>query len=136
VTIRPSEPLCLTSHIKRQIRKRKILYKKAKLNNSELFWNKFKQIRDHTITLICTAKQNHIHKLAHILQSNTHTKSWWSTLEHSIKPNSNTVIPPLRDVDTVLNSNDDKANLLNNLFCSHSYLDDTNVNVPDLTEFH
>jgi len=34
-TIRPLEPQWLTTHIKIQIRKRKRLYKKAKLNNME-----------------------------------------------------------------------------------------------------
>ena len=46
VTIRPPKPQWINSQIKREIRKRKRLFRNAKRTNTDAHWNKFKQKRN------------------------------------------------------------------------------------------
>ena len=63
VTIRPSEPQWINSHIKREIRKRKRLFRKAKQNNTATHWTKFKQKRKEVMVLIRDTKKEYSDKL-------------------------------------------------------------------------
>ena len=67
VTIRPLEPLWINSQIKREIRKRKRLFRKAKRTNTAICWNKFK-------LMIREAKKQYNDKLINDL-INTDTNS-------------------------------------------------------------
>ncbi len=59
VTIRPQEPPWLTKEVKTKIRNRKRAYHKAKRTQLIRHWDKFKRIRNETITLIRKSKQQH-----------------------------------------------------------------------------
>ena len=69
VTIRPSEPLWINSNIKRNIRQRKRLYKKAKRTNTVNRWERFKHKRNEVNALIRTAKSQYNVKLANDLKT-------------------------------------------------------------------
>ncbi|MEW8546337.1 MAG: endonuclease/exonuclease/phosphatase family protein [Candidatus Thiodiazotropha sp.] len=90
IRVRPLEPPWITSNIKKHIRKRKRLYRKAKITNNNDIWNKFRRLRNKTIALIRLSKQNHIEKLKAKLKSeNLTSKDWWSTLKSFILPEKN-----------------------------------------------
>ena len=75
VTIRPSEPSWINSNIKRNIRQRKRLYKKAKRTNTVNRWEQFKHKRNEVNALIRTAKFQYNVKLANDLKNNNDINS-------------------------------------------------------------
>ena len=70
VIIRPSEPLWINPNIKRNIRQRKRLYKKAKRVDTRDIWEQFKRKRNEVNALIRTAKTQYNDKLASDLKTN------------------------------------------------------------------
>ncbi len=71
VTIRPQEPPWLTKEVKTKIRNRKRAYHKAKRTQLIRHWDKFKRIRNETITLIRKSKQQHKDNLSEKINSST-----------------------------------------------------------------
>ena len=117
ITVKPSDPPWITSHLKRQIRKRRRAYKKAKATNQSHHWTKFKRLRNEVTTLIRNCKQHLNDKIAEKLKSETlSSKDWWSTLKAFISPHAHSNIPPLESNGNVYTDDIDKANLLNNQF--------------------
>jgi hypothetical protein len=133
VNIRPSEPPWINSIIKSKIRKRKRLYRKAKLTDSDDHWKRFKQIRNEIVDLVKKAKTEHIEKLSSKLKSDLpSTKSWWSTLKRFINSNSNVHIPPLQNNGNIAYTNEEKTNIFNDFFHKQTLLADSDINAPVL----
>ena len=59
VTIRPSDLPWITTAIKRQIRKRKRAYRKAKLTDEDRHWVKFRMLRNKVISMIRESKKSY-----------------------------------------------------------------------------
>ena len=94
VRIRPLDPPWLSSTLKRQIRKRKRAYKRAKVTNLESHWISFKKIRNKVTKWIRYSKQSHYDKIANKLKSTTlSSKDWWSTLKSFIIPTPKKIRP-------------------------------------------
>ncbi|MEW8542945.1 MAG: endonuclease/exonuclease/phosphatase family protein, partial [Candidatus Thiodiazotropha sp.] len=137
IKVHPTEPQWITNDIKRQIRKRKRLYKRAKGTNDPDLWRKFKKLRNETFDLIRKTKQLHIKNLADKLKSETQcTKNWWSTLKKFINPSTTSTIPPLQVNDNVLTEDEDKANLLNDYFRDQTIINDDNIEVPIINDYN
>ncbi len=68
VVIRNDEPPWMTSTIRKSIRKRKRLYRKAKRTGNQLHWTSFRQLRNKTVSLIKEAKGSQTSKLENNLQ--------------------------------------------------------------------
>ena len=135
IRVRPLEPPWITSSIKKQIRKRKRLYRRAKTTNNPDIWNKFRRQRNKTISLIRLSKQNHIDKLKAKLKSeNLTSKDWWSTLKYFISSEKVSNIPPLKSNNNIIFDATEKANLLNDFFTAQTVINDQNVGVPDVTD--
>lgn len=133
VTIRPNEPLWITQAIKQSIRARKRAYRKAKHTNTQTHWNKFRKLRNKTVSLIRKSKQQHYDNLASKLTSESlSTKDWWKVLKLIQNPNNKSCIPPLKKDDLIISDNEMKANLLNTFFAEQTFLDDSNKEPPDL----
>ena len=133
ITVRPSEPLWITSEIKRNIRSRKRAYKKAKCTQLSHHWTKFRRIRNTTIELIRKAKKLHNEKLKDKLRSDSLSpKDWWKTLKHIINQNTENSIPPLKVDEQYVQNDLEKANLLNNFFQQQTLLDEGGKNPPHL----
>ena len=134
--IRPCEPPWITSNIKFFIRKRKRAYKKAKRTNLPLHWHKFRQLRNKVTKLIRDSKTMCNEKIANKLKSDTlSSKDWWTTLKTVISPNSKNSVPPL-DKDGIIISDDlEKANALNDYFRDQTYIDDTDVELPNIANY-
>lgn len=133
VRIRPSDPPWITTAIKKQIRKRKRAYKKAKRINTTRLWNKFKKLRNNVVSAIRQSKQDYINQLSNKLQSVTlSSKDWWTTLKAFISPSTKSSVPTLEKDGCIYSDETDKANLLNDFFRDQTLLDDRNARVPDV----
>ena len=133
IKVKPSEPPWINSTIKRNIRKRKRAYRKVKRTNLVSDWNKFKKIRNRVVQNIRDSKKIFHDKIAAKLTSQTlSSKDWWSTLKTFITPNYKTAIPPLEFNNDIHMDENDKANVLNSFFQSHTNLNEQNAVIPDL----
>ena len=70
---------------------------------------------------------------------NTNRQTYWKLLKSFIKSNKNSdTIPTLKtetdNTETLHFTDEDKANCLNDYFCSISTLDETNVELPILNK--
>ena len=136
VTIKPSDPPWLTTHIKRFIRKRKRAYRKAKHTNSPAHWIKFKRIRNKTNSMIRESKQSQTDKIANKLKSDSlSSRQWWTTLKYFISPVSKASLPPLELNGVIYTEEQEKANLLNTFFCEQTMLNDQNAVLPDIIPY-
>ena len=96
IRVRTSDPPWITTLLKKLIRKRKRLYRKAKRTHLERHWIKFRQLRNETNTMICNSKQQYYDNIAEKLKSKSlSSKDWWSTLITFISPNLNSAIPSI-----------------------------------------
>ena len=135
IRVRTSDPPWITTLLKRQIRKRKRLYRKAKQTNLERHWIKFRQLRNETNTMICNSKQQFYDNIAEKLKTKSlSSKDWWSTLKTFISPNLNSAIPPIESEGIIYTDDFEKANLFNNYFQGQTILDDSNAVLPELPE--
>ncbi|XP_053373951.1 uncharacterized protein LOC128546712 [Mercenaria mercenaria] len=116
VNIKPLEPKWLTSSIKCQIRKRKRLYRRARLTNLTSDWNKFRTLRNQTISDIKLAKKQHSDKAIDSLLNNRGNKSWWSVIKSFMSPSYTNSIPPLQVNSDALYDDAEKANAFNDFF--------------------
>ena len=131
VRIRPNEPPWITNIIKHKIRQRKRIYRKAKLQQTQYYWSKFKTLRNEIVNMIRNAKIAYYNKLAcNIKNDRTKTKNWWKTLKSFISKSNPSTIPPLTQNGIVYTDAYDKANLLNEYFTKQTILDDVGTNVP------
>ncbi len=136
VTIRQDEPPWITAAIRKSIRQRKRLYRKAKRSDRVHDWSLFRQLRNKTTSLIKEAKNSQTRKLEEeLLIADKSSKSWWTTLKAFIKPFSSVSIPPLQSGDDIVSDASSKANVLNNYFRDQTLLDDTqSPPLPDLPD--
>ena len=135
IRVRTSDPPWITTLLKRQIRKRKRLYRKAKQTNLERHWIKFRQLRNETNTMIRNSKQQFYDNIAEKLKSKSlSSKDWWSTLKTFISPNLNSAIPPTESEGIIYTDDFEKANLFNNYFQGQTVLDDSKAVLPELPE--
>lgn len=135
IVVRPLDAPWMTNIVRRHIRKRKRIFRKARQTQSQYQWQKFRQVRNETIKFIREAKSNYYSKLSDKLkQGSLLSSDWWKTLKTFISSKQTTSIPPLKNPETEdLNFTDvDKANLLNDYFIKQTYIDNSDKPVPDL----
>ena len=117
IKIKPSDPPWITTAIKRLIRKRKRLFRKAKNTDDLVIWRKFRRCRNDVINQIRVSKQSYIDKMTEKLKSDKLTsKDWWRTLKYFISPNKASGIPSIQVNNSIITDEIEKANLLNNYF--------------------
>ena len=134
IQIRQNDPPWMTSLIRKMIRKRKRLHKKAKKSNCQQDWNKFKKIRNQCVNVVKQAKLNYFDKQVNNLQNqDLSVKNWWKTLRNLCGlPSKTSEYPPLLINDTYIEDNMEKANAFNKYFCEQANIDDTNATLPVL----
>ena len=129
--MRQSDPPWLTCEIKKNIRKRKRLYKKYKKTKRPADFEKYKHTRNIITAEIRKVQQAVIDKLAAKLRNtDTGPRDWWKTLKQFIKPNNTTSIPLLCKDDIVHTEEADKASMMNDFFVAQTILDETNATLP------
>ena len=134
VNVNPQEPPWMNCAIKREIRRRKRLYRRAKLSNNCNHWSKFKSVRNNVTSLIRQSKSNYYERLSSKLKSGSlSSRDWWKTLKSMMTSHNKTSIPPLFDIsnDLLIMDENEKANVLNNYFANQSLVDDSLPTLPD-----
>lgn len=142
IRIRPNDKPWMTQEIRRNLRVKNRLLKKARSTNRENDWLKFRIARNDVIDLIRQAKQNYLNKLQNTLSDKSIPPGkWWriaksisnfsnkSSSSQPFKIGGNTIIHPM-----------DKAEALNNFFCSISNstaeVDDSDPDLPPLSHLN
>ena len=136
VRVKPSNLPWLTANIKKLIRKRQRLFRKARRTNDPILWQRFRRLRNKITSMIRLSKQNHIDKLAEKLKSeNLSFSDWWPTLKHFIFPGQKSTLPPLQSNDELIIDDFERANLLNDYFRDQTILDEAIDEVPDIQDY-
>ena len=78
VKLSPFEKIKLTSNIRKLIRKKNRIYRKARRSNSPSGWNKFRGIRNDVTNLVRKSKEEHKHNLIKkLINENSSGSNWW-----------------------------------------------------------
>ncbi|MEW8546418.1 MAG: endonuclease/exonuclease/phosphatase family protein, partial [Candidatus Thiodiazotropha sp.] len=133
VTIRPKDPPWMHNEIRKLIRQRKRLHRKAKRSNSTHLWSKFRKLRNKVVKEIKLAKSNYEKHVANILKNNTNNvKTWWKLSKQILNMDkSSETIPTLIYNNKEVDSDIDKAEVFNSFFISQSQLDDNRTILPE-----
>ena len=133
VTVRNAEPMWLNSQLRRMIRKRKRLFKKAKRTKLSQDMNLYKQYRNEVTKLIRKSKKSHIDDIANKLKTQKPSSNdWWKYLKPFFKSSSSSGIPTLLKDDIFYSNDIEKANILNGHFIGQTNLQDNNKELPKL----
>ena len=123
VTIRPDDYPWINGKIRKHIRNRKRLFRKAKKSNNNIrLWQKFKTVRNKVIYEIRQSKKLFFENLASSINiDKPNPKLFWKVSKQLMKSGlSQEAIPPLRCNNQIFESDTDKANILNEYFASQS----------------
>ena len=136
ITIRPTDKPWMNSELRREIKIRERLHNKYKRNKTLITLNKFKQQRNKVNNMRKYARQSFYENINTTIDKlyTGDPKSYWRLINRITKQSgTSSVIPPLLDNvgNTVTSGDQEKANLLNNYFCSISNVDDNGIEIPD-----
>jgi len=82
VTIRKSDPPWITSYIRKNIRKKNRLHKKAKKSNTAYKWEKFRKQRNKCVDIIRTARDTYYNDLSDkIISEKPGSKNFWTLIK-------------------------------------------------------
>ena len=133
VTIRPNDIPWLNNNIRKLMRKRNKLHKKAKIVNNEQSWKRFREIRNEVTKQLREAKTNYENNLIVKLNSNTtNVKTWFKLAKQLSNKKQSQTIPTLSHNGKESSIDKEKAQILNDYFCSQSSLQNDNKTPPDL----
>ena len=123
----------MNSKIKTLIRQRKRLFRKAKRTNTEYAWNKFKLKRNEVTKHLREGKIKYFQKLSQDLRNNlSNNKSRYKTASTFLLYDSNqNGVPTLEANGLVIESDVQKAEILNEFFIQQSTVYDTNAHLPN-----
>ena len=86
VTIRALDPPWMHNEVRKLIRQRKRLQKKAKVNNDASKWAKFRRVRNKITNKIRFANHNYEMGIAERHKNNTtDVKTWWKLSKQILK---------------------------------------------------
>lgn len=133
IMVRKSEPLWMNNRIRRAIRQRNRMHKRAKKSNLPDHWQKFRKIRNSTVNLIRKEKDKYFNSLIEKLTSRaTSIKDWWKIASKIAGFNKkDSEIPPLHYRNNIIYDDCAKAEAFNSFFSAHSNLQDVNKSLPD-----
>ena len=101
----------------------------------EIFWEKFRKLRNKSISALREAKKEYKIKLSEkITPGKFSSKDWWKTIKTLLGKDKMDDIPPLIKNGQPINDPNDKANIFNQYFQSQTELDDSNIPVPELPQ--
>ena len=131
----PQNPPWFNNEIRKIIRKRKRAHRHAKKVNTPTSWEKFRSLRNKSISAMRKSKQEFKDNLSNkITTGKFSSKAWWKTVKLLLGKDNNDDIPPLLLNGQPINDPNDKANVFNHYFHSQTQLDDSNVPVPEFSQ--
>jgi hypothetical protein len=119
LTVRKDNPPWLTSSIKRVIRRKNRLHKRAKRSILPGHWERFRIARIKCNNLVSNAKITHYSKVSeNISLEKADSKNWW-TLVKSLTGNNecSRTIPPIEHNGNLVVDDIEKSELFNKFFC-------------------
>ncbi|MCG8048301.1 MAG: reverse transcriptase family protein [Candidatus Thiodiazotropha endolucinida] len=124
------------NEIRKLIRIRKRLHKKAKRSNTETAWSKFRKMRNKIVKLIRSSKATEENRISEALKANTNNiKSWWKLSKQALNIDRTTEsIPQLIHNNQQIENDQEKADVLNTYFIAQSQLRDANTNLPEIQQ--
>ena len=135
ITVRNGDLPWITTELRKLMRKRDRLRKKAKKKNSDYYWSKFKRIRNKVVDSLRAAKRTYHCKLCDKIKANKFgSKDWWNLVKQvsNISQKSHGIKILVSDNDEIITDDHNKANALNNFFASQTYIDELHATLPDL----
>ena len=131
VVIRPKDKPWMNSGVRKAIRKRNRLLKVHTIRNSSSSWENYRSQRNFTTALIRSSKRQYYANLNNKLQDpDTNSKKWWGIVKSLYGQKMFTTVPTLVEGPLMIHDAKDKAELLNEFFCSQSRLDESSSFVP------
>lgn len=134
VTIRLNDKAWFNSDIRREIRRRDRLHKIMRRTHNDLNVLNFKRQRNKVNNMKKYARSLYFENISETIDSYSKrdSKAYWHLMKKLISGYTSSVIPPLFDTEnsTVQYNDFDKAELLNNYFCSIANLNDGNISPP------
>ena len=126
--IRHRDKLWVTADLKRQIRRRDRLFKRAKNKQTEYDWKRWKDQRNLTTNLTKQLKKHYVEsQVTTLLTNKQNPHKYHQTLRSITGKSQDKAIPPLETIDGETKTDDtDKASLLNKFFAEQS-----NIHVPE-----
>ena len=136
VTIRPRDPPWMHNEIRNLIRRRMRLHRKAKKNNSNEVWAKFRKLRNKINRKIRSAKSDYENRISVALQRNANNiKTWWELSKQILNLDKDSEpIPDLKYNNITIENDQEKAEIFNEYFIAQSRLNDDNKIPPQLPE--
>ena len=136
VTIRPKDPPWMRNEIRKLIRRRMRLHRKAKSVNTFEVWAKFRRLRNSINGKIRSAKSDYENRIALALQTNTkNLKTWWKLSKQILNLDKGSEpIPDLKHNNMTIENDQEKAEIFNEYFIDQSRLIDANKFPPLLPE--
>ncbi|VDI21638.1 Hypothetical predicted protein [Mytilus galloprovincialis] len=132
ITVRKTDPPWMNNYIRRTIRKRNRIYKKAKKANSPENWLQFRRSRNKTVNVIRNEKTKFYDKLIGKLRTTmSSTKIWWNLAYRITNLKSRDMnIPPINLNSSIIEDDKQKTEAFNDYFASQSNIDDSNKLLP------
>ena len=133
VCIRPCDKPWFNNHLRRLLRRKNKLYKKAKHSKLQQDWENFNRARNDYFSEIKQAKCTYDQQKYQLLANeNKASKKWWSLIKKVQCSNDNyEVVPPIETENAILTKDKDKAEAFNEFFAKASQIDDSNAQLPD-----
>ena len=131
-TIRTNDKPWMTNTIRRHIRKRRKIHKKAKRSNNETDWTLFRNQRNHVTSLIRQAKTDYHERICKKINTDIDKtgKEWWRLCKSvSFQKSQEHTIPPLLHNDQNIYDNEHKSHAINEYFASISNVDTNNIQI-------
>ena len=117
IIVRKSTPPWLTCRIKRCIRRKNRLHKRAKKSNLPGHWATFRIARNKCNNLIANAKNKYFADMSEKICSETMgSKGWWNLVKNLVGNSENRCIPPIESEGRLVFDDTEKAELFNNFF--------------------
>ena len=133
VTIRPSDHLWVTTKIRKIIRKRKRTFRKYKKTNFLALWEKYKKLRNIVVNKIRKSKTAYFEKLENSKNSDSvDPKMFWKASKSLLKTNKNIYNSIFFSDGRYAETDEEKANILNDFFAAQSIVNDENKDLPPL----
>ena len=138
VRIRYRDKPWFNGYLRRLLRKKKRLFKKAKLSNNLVDWDNFKTNRNLYFRK-CKERKDIYEKARYrslVEEGVNNPKKWWSLLKECMGIKRANSIPPILNNNSLINEDIQKAELFNDYFSSVTNMDLDNAPNISLDEIH
>ena len=132
ITVRPRDTPWYTTYLR--LLKRRVMrtFHKFKKFNRQKDWNLYKSLNKEYHNKLDEAESSYNAKLSSSLASSRNTKKWWTTVKWLIGKGGDVSYPSLNINGDTVSDCKEKAQCFNDFFLSHSRIDSSQSNLPNL----